>query len=185
LHVRKARADPDREIRGASPPPLCGARWLPRISARRGLGALAARAGDGRPELLGPDHSPQRFPVARGRPRAGRRCRDRDRKKWSRRAEYDAAGRRRVRAPPPPHRGYPSSARLDACSEIHAGRMTATTRRRITTLARRTGIQPARRVSAAPGLVVTAPDCAPISDQAPSGRRVVVCSLGGRRSVLG
>ena len=40
---------------------------------------------------------------------------------------------------------------------VHADRMTATTRRRIAALARRTGFEPAPRVSATPDLVVTAP----------------------------
>src|SRR4249920_807395 len=44
--------------------------------------------------------------------------------------------------------------------------MTATTRRRIATVAPRTGCKPARGVPATPGLVVTAPDGAPISHQA-------------------
>ena len=44
--------------------------------------------------------------------------------------------------------------------------MTATTRRRIATGPPRTGCEPARIVPASPGLVVTAPDGAPISHQA-------------------
>src|SRR4249919_4242996 len=46
--------------------------------------------------------------------------------------------------------------------------MAATTRRRIATVAPRTGFKPARGVPAPPGLVVTAPDGAPISHQASS-----------------
>ena len=49
--------------------------------------------------------------------------------------------------------------------------MPATTRRRITTRPSRTGFKPARLVRAAPGLVVTSPDCAPISHQTSSQPR--------------